>query len=513
MLKELNLRSNVSLPVWATVAGLALSGCAMPSDPYDPLLPSSKASTPLPRVPWVSSENPSVVGNSRKHSENGVVRADFQLPPGVVPPAPPPRPLTPPSPLPSEVPDERGTRLSLDQVINAVLVSDPKLRAGFEAINQANADALTASLRPNPTLFTDGQLLPLTRPFTVTQQGGPPQQDVQLGYPIDWYVFGKRAANMAAATHGIKASESDFADRVRLRVTDAVIAYFDVLEAKGLYNLARQDVVNLERVEAALAKTVEAGGRPQVELNRLRLDLLRSRQALRDASNATVTSKAKLRAMIGRSDADPDFDVGGSLEDMLNADPPITEEGFKIALENRPDIQAIRWKGAQARANVLVETRNAYPSVTPAFGYTRQYQTKAVGFPDANSWSASLTMTLPVFDRNQGNRAKAASLLNQNQFEYQSALAALRAEVESTAQDYRTAKANAEAIAAEQLKLARDVLDSITTVYQNGGRPLVDLLDAQRNFRDTYRAYITARAAYWRAIYRYSAAIGQKVTR
>jgi cobalt-zinc-cadmium efflux system outer membrane protein len=122
-------------------------------------------------------------------------------------------------------------------------------------------------------------------------------------------------------------------------------------------------------------------------------------------------------------------------------------------------------------------------------------------------------MTLPIFDRNQGNRAKAASLFVQSQRDYDAALVSLRAEVESAAQDLRTAAANAEAIAADQLKIAREVLDSITTVYQAGGRPLVDLLDAQRNFRETYRAYITARAAYWRALYRYSAALGRKVTR
>jgi cobalt-zinc-cadmium efflux system outer membrane protein len=122
-------------------------------------------------------------------------------------------------------------------------------------------------------------------------------------------------------------------------------------------------------------------------------------------------------------------------------------------------------------------------------------------------------MTLPFFDRNQGNRAKAASLVLQNEYEYRAALAALRAEIETAAQEYRAAKANAEAVADEQLKLARDVLESITNVYQAGGRPLVDLLDAQRNFHDTYRAYISTRAAYWRAVYRYGAAIGQKVPR
>jgi cobalt-zinc-cadmium efflux system outer membrane protein len=159
-----------------------------------------------------------------------------------------------------------------------------------------------------------------------------------------------------------------------------------------------------------------------------------------------------------------------------------------------------------------VEQKKAYPEVTPTFGYTRQYQTKAIGFPDANSWSASVSMSLPVLDRNQGNQAKATSMLAQNGFEYQAALADLRAEIVTLAQEVRAAKVNAEAVAADELKLAREVLESITTAYQAGGRPLVDFLDAQRNFRETYRSYITTRAAYWRAVYRYGAALGQKVT-
>ena len=100
----------------------------------------------------------------------------------------------------------------------------------------------------------------------------------------------------------------------------------------------------------------------------------------------------------------------------------------------------------------------------------------------------------------------------QNQFQYQAAVTALRAEIETAAQEYKAAHATATDIAGEQLKLARDVLDAITTAYQAGGRPLVDLLDAERNFRDTFRAYVSSRAAYWRAVYRYRSAIGQQTT-
>ena len=55
----------------------------------------------------------------------------------------------------------------------------------------------------------------------------------------------------------------------------------------------------------------------------------------------------------------------------------------------------------------------------------------------------------------------------------------------------------------------------VAVIVWVGRSPMVThaIFDAQRNFRDTYRSYITSRAAYWRAVYRYGAAIGQQIYR
>lgn len=261
--------------------------------------------------------------------------------------------------------------MTLDQIINTTLLADPKLRAGFEAINQAHAEALQASLRPNPTFGIAQTLLPLTRPFTEDAQGGPPQLDLGISYPIDWYVFGKRAAAMQAAALGVRASEAEFADLVRLRVLGAAIAYFDVLEARSLVDLARQDVANFRQVEAITQRAVEGGGRPQVELGRIRLDRLTAEQGLRDAENALVAAKARLRAIMGLADHDPDFDVQGNLEEIGVADILPLEEAYAVAIRNRPDIAALHWRSHQGRAEMWRERRQAYPEMVPQIGYTR----------------------------------------------------------------------------------------------------------------------------------------------
>ena len=197
----------------------------------------------------------------------------------------------------------------------------------------------------------------------------------------------------------------------------------------------------------------------------------------------------------------------------MTAEPLAVEEAFALAQQNRPDIQSLRVQVSKAQADMVVEQRKAYPQITPQFGYTpavsdahRCRRTRIPG-------TLTLTATLPLFDRNQGNRAKAQSVAAQNNYNLQAGLVDLRAEIEEAVRDFSTAYQNARSVAQEQIKLAAEVRDSITKAYDVGGRPLIDVLDAQRSYRDTYRLYISSRADYWRAVYKYNSAIGKQVTR
>ena len=203
--------------------------------------------------------------------------------------------------------------------------------------------------------------------------------------------------------------------------------------------------------------------------------------------------------------------MGGNLDATLTAEPLPIEEAFVLAQQNRPDIQSLRVQVCKAQADTVVEQRKAFPQITPQFGYCRQYQTP-LGEPDADSWDVSLNATLPLFDRNQGNRAKTESVAAQNCYNLQAGLVDLRAEIESVVCEFDTAYQNAKSVAQEQLKLAAEVRDSINKAYDLGGRPLIDVLDAQRTYRDTYRLYISSRANYWRSVYKYNSAIGKQVT-
>jgi cobalt-zinc-cadmium efflux system outer membrane protein len=219
-----------------------------------------------------------------------------------------------PAPDPvGDLSDAAASGLSLEDAVLEALKCDPTIRAGAEAIHQAEADLQTSQLPPNPTLTFNGVYLPL-RPFTPAAPGGPPELDVIAGYPVDWFLFGKRAAAVGSAKLGVCVSNADYADLVRQRVSGAIAAFFDVLEARSMLDLAREDLASQKRVEGITRQQVRLGGAGSIEVDRIHVSVLDGQREVCCRETALVTAKAKLLAALGRRNVSPTFDVKGSLE-------------------------------------------------------------------------------------------------------------------------------------------------------------------------------------------------------
>src|SRR5262245_19286878 len=187
--------------------------------------------------------------------------------------------------------------LPLADALRETLEADPKIRAASEEINQASADLRTASLLPNPTLSVSGTSLPIT---ASDKQSNPREIDVFVGFPIDWLVFGKRAAAIQSARAGVDVAFATFADLVRQRLVGTAAAFYDVLEAKALLETAREDLESLRRVEAITKERFKLKGVAEIEVDRIRLAVLDSEREVRRREAALVTATATLLAQLGR---------------------------------------------------------------------------------------------------------------------------------------------------------------------------------------------------------------------
>jgi cobalt-zinc-cadmium efflux system outer membrane protein len=401
---------------------------------------------------------------------------------------------------------------TLNQIIQTALKADPRIRAALENITQAEADLLTAGLIPNPQANTDVQLLPLSRPFTVDRQGGPPQFDFDVTMPIDWFLFGKRAAAITSGQYGIDVASADFSNTVRLRIAAAVSTFYDVLEAQAMLALAHENQNNLNKMEQIILKRVTLGGVGTIEADRIRLSIFSSRREVHTQELNLAAALNRLRSLLGIADNIP-INVQGTLEVTNPAKSIAIETAFNLAEENRPDLISLHRQLDKANADIKLEERKAYPQVTPAILYARQFQQQAIGFPDANSWGIGVNISVPIFDRNQGNIAKAKSLHIQSQLNIQAQLVDLRAEIDQAVKAFTSSYQFLTTDDPGQLDAAKNVRDKINQAYELGGKTLLEVLDAQRTYLETYRVHISGRSSYWHSLHQLNAVIGKEVLR
>ena len=400
--------------------------------------------------------------------------------------------------------------LTLPEAIEEALTRGPALRAAAEVVAQARADLTTASLFPNPQLTGGTTLQKLRGHFTPENPGGPPQYSIDLAQPLDAILFGKRTAAIESARRALDVAGADFADAQRQRRADVAAAFFDVLETRATLGLVRADLDALHRVEALTRRRLELGGAPPIDVDRARLAVASAAQDLRNAELAEVGALATLRGLLGRAAAEPGFGIAGTLEVGAPASPPDIEAVAGVAEDQRPDVVSLKRQVARWEAEARLQRRQGLPTLQAQLGYIYQRQ-EPVGAPNQSEWEAAVSMSVPLFDRNQGNIAKVKSQARQARYALEATRAALRAELEQAVAAFRAASGAVRADDPDQLDAARSVRERMEAAYQAGGRTILELLDAERAWRDAQRLHVRVQSAYWHALHRLNAAAGVPV--
>jgi outer membrane protein, heavy metal efflux system len=404
--------------------------------------------------------------------------------------------------------DERAHVVTLPQAVHESVYANLRLRARGEKVSQAMAELTTSSIIPNSQLFWDYQFIPLQH-TDIFNQAGPPQTDLTLTIPLDWFLFGKRVAAMEAARLGVDVATFDLQDFVRKHVAETVDAFYEHLQAKELSKLAHEDLADLQRIEEMVKKQVGAGGTGAIEADRARLAVLDALQEAHKRDLDAATTKAKLRPLLGRSAADSDFEVDGTLVVSRAAKPPDLPTMLALAEQNRPNLLSDRKSIDQAWSSVESERRKGRPQLSIQHGLSGQIQRRVTGFPNAISYDVGLTTTLPLTDRNQGNIAKARSQLRENCLTLEADTADAWSEVETALRQYHDAFERVTREDPEVLKTARSLRDRTEAAFkQAGGRRLIEVLDAQRAYRERMKTVISNRGEYWKALNALNAAAG-----
>ncbi len=392
---------------------------------------------------------------------------------------------------------------SIDLVRRA-LTANAQLAASRLEIDRARARLRQAGLRPNPTVDFEQQNGVLNSPGERT---------TAIGFSLPLELAGQRGRRIDLALAELEASEADVADRERRLASEARLAYVEALTAlremevtQSLYNL---DVETVRIVEAR----VEEGEAAPLELNLLRAeaDRLLARRAL--VEGRLQSAAARLKQLVGMS-PDEQLQLREVLMAPLLPDPPASlDAAVAIALQQRPDLRFARLSEDVARAGYRLVKAQSAPQVTAFTKFTdnlSSFDDTPIGvLRDRDRLLAfGVSVTLPIFNRNQGAKAEAQLAITQAQRRREFAESVVRAEVTAAYRRYEAAQASIRTYEQRVIERSERNVQTMRAAYQAGAFRVTELLAEQRRLVDMQREMTEAFAERYRALAELRAALG-----
>jgi cobalt-zinc-cadmium efflux system outer membrane protein len=397
--------------------------------------------------------------------------------------------------------------LMATDLVRRALGSNAGLAATRLDIDRARARLGQAGLRPNPTVeFEHGS-------GRIVGNAGERETSVGVSIPLE--VAGQRGRRVDLAEAELAVAEADVADRERRLAADVQTAYVDALAAaRELETYERLSALDVQTARIVEARINEGESAPlELELIRVEYDRLRSQAALAEGRlQAAILRLKGLAAIPPAEDLRLRQDLGAPAP--APAAPPSKDQAIEIALRSRPDLRASRLGVDAARVALGLAEAQGRPEVTVFGRYStgRSVTDLPAPFDPApdreRQLAAGVTISLPVFNRNQGARVEAGLAATQAERRLAFAEAGVRADVESAYARYEAARRAVEIYEQGVLARSNRNVATIREAYQLGVFRVTDLLAEQRRYVDAERDYTTALAEERRALADLHAAMG-----
>lgn len=274
--------------------------------------------------------------------------------------------------------------LSEDEAVAVALWNNAAFREVLTELGFSRADLIAAGLLSNPV-------------FSVLFPVGPKQLEFAAKFPVE--ALWLRPRRVAVAQLDVERTAQRLVQQGLDLVRDVRLAWTQAVFATLRARLADENVELSRRIEALAEARLRAGDVSELESLSARMGTLLADEEARRLAGERAVAEARLRAMLGVTPESAPI-VLGTLDEELPPAPDVTRL-VDTALAARPDaraaelaIEAARERAGLARWEVL-----ALSGVVDANGKGER------GF----EIGPGLEVGIPIFNRNQAGRARAAA--------------------------------------------------------------------------------------------------------
>lgn len=387
--------------------------------------------------------------------------------------------------------------LTLDDLMRRALLTNAELAAGRLDIERARARLRQSRLRANPTIDFEQA----TGRFT----GSAGERDTSIGFTLPLELNGQRQRRIDLARTELEAAEAEVADRERRAMAEVRAAYAEALAAARELDITEgSNKLDVETARLVEARVSEGESAPlELSLLRAEVERLKSRRALIEGRLQAVL--LRLKSLAGIPAAEP-LRLRENLGAALSVQPPAALAALlAAALSARPDLRLARLNERVAEAGLALARAQGRPDLS---AFTK-FSTARSTFDDTpvgplrdsdKVLRFGVSVSLPLFNRNQGARAEAAAAIAQARRRREFAEQAVRAEVAGAYARYEAAQAALDLFEQGVLARAAQNLQAMRGAYELGAFRITELLTEQRRLLDFEREYTELLTERYKAI-------------
>jgi outer membrane protein, heavy metal efflux system len=381
---------------------------------------------------------------------------------------------------------------SLADILALAVEHSPTLAGAQGIVKQNHGHQIAAGAYPNPSVTGAAGPGAIRDPSTGVRIT---ERTVTVEQPLEW--LGKRQARQEAANAGVAGANAALNETRLALDADVKVAFYSLLFAQRDNELAAQNVSMVEEVLRTVKARVAAGEATSFDTMKATVEVQKAQKEVARAQNALVVAKSRLNTLTAGS-LGKQFSVVGDFQSSgqtLDLD-RLTAQAF----EQHPMLQRLAKLAEQAEHSMRLERESRVPNIIVQGSYHREAGDESV--------TAGLSVPLPLWYRRQGEIETALGTKHRAEAERLRAQNDLEQAITQHAQEVRTARDQLQVFETGLLKQAEQTLHVARTSFRQGAASLLDVLDAQRVYRQTLLEYAQVRADLSIALVRLERSVG-----
>jgi cobalt-zinc-cadmium efflux system outer membrane protein len=382
-----------------------------------------------------------------------------------------------------------GRSITEQQAIAMFYQRNLSLIAAHFNIDDARAQEIISGAIPNPVFsFSLGALSPTMLQSQYNHMTTLPAITTQIQQLIE--TAGKRRLRIESSELSTEAVSFDLQDTTRILTNAVRHSYYSLLLAQKTSNMATENFDRYREILRVNGIRLKVGDISATDFTRIEVESLKAQGDQDQAKTLLNQTRADLLLLLGWPENSLNLTAVETWPQANNAFAKTGQEQLLAqAIERRPDLQAARIRIDQAGKLLSLANRLIIPDVT-----VNAYYQRDPGNFFTDSGGIGFSVPLPLFYRQAGEISKAQVALQSSELAVKLAEQGVRTDVLKALSAWQSADAISQRFENAVVKRIELLRKAQELAYQKGAVGLLDLIDAERNYKAMMLDYYTALA-------------------